>query len=270
MKSSFVFAVIFFLTGAFAGKASGEGLNVLDVLPGMGEIKEEAQEPQDALQRPDTQKIMAELSQSLKLSSRQEERIGRVVDQKTKEFDKQMKEFDKNSEEQKKYAAKINENKEAMAQIGNGIPDLIRQQLDEEQRQIYEDILAAKNKPAPAPPAAAAPVIEPAVAKDPSVVQPRKKRRLVRRKKAAAKPVPVSLPAATPAPAPALAPDEEEGGVMVDKDPAASAQPRKKKRVQRKQAATSSPQVEAPAPEAGAATAAESAPEPSEDAGSYP
>ncbi|HNW44124.1 MAG TPA: hypothetical protein PKI19_06445 [Elusimicrobiales bacterium] len=211
-----------------------------------------SQESQAALQRPDAQKIMSEVSQALKLSSRQEERIAKAVEQKTREFDKNMKEFEKNAAQEKTWLDKMNRNREAMARINSGMPDLVRDELDDEQRQAYDTMLAAKNKPAPAPEAA----VEPAGAKEPAA--PARKKRLVRRKKVAA--------GAPPQGAPAAAPGEEDGGVMVDKEPA----PGKKRRVLRKKAAAAPIAEEPPAGPAGAAPTGKEAPAEEEDAGSYP
>ncbi|OGS12974.1 MAG: hypothetical protein A2234_03030 [Elusimicrobia bacterium RIFOXYA2_FULL_58_8] len=219
----------------------------------MAEIRADAAEKQDVLQRPDAQKIMVELSQSLKLSTRQEERIAKAVAQKTREFDKNMKEFDKNSAEENKWLARVNENKEAMARINRDMPDLIREFLDDEQRQSYDDLLAAKNKPAPEVASAAAG--EAAVAP-----QPRAKKRLVRRKKASAGALPAGAPAA------AVAPAGEAGGVMAEPVPG------KKRRVLRRKKAVPAPEAEAPQGAAGSEPTGKEAPqeEAEAEAGYYP
>lgn len=227
---------------AVAGKAAGAD-----------EAGPEAAESQVVLQRPDAQKIMDELRATLKLSSRQEDRLAKAVGQKTKEFDRNLAELEKNAAEEKKWLRKVNENKEVLAGINSGMPDLIREYLDDEQRHLYDELLAARNKPAPA----AEPAVEAGAAADGTAVKPGKKRRLVRRRK---------LPAGAPAAAPG---EDDAGGVMVDKEPAAA--PGGKKRVLRKKTAAPPPEeVEAPSGPAGAAPTGKEAPTVEEDAGSYP
>jgi len=239
-----------------------------DVLPGLEEMKPEAAADKPALQRPDSQKIMSEISEALHLSSKQEDRISKAVSQKTREFDKNMDEYEKNSSEEKKWRYKMNENSRAMEKITRDMPDVVRDYLDDEQRQSYDNLLAAKNKPA----AAAEPAPAPA-AKDEGA-KPGKKRKLVRRKKAGAAPAAGQAGAAAPEAEEAGAAAgaaEDTGGVMVDKD--TSGAPPKRKLVRRKK--RTAPKA-APAPEinekepAGAAPTGKEAPAPDEDAGSYP
>lgn len=207
------------------------------------------------LKRPDSPAILAELSTALRLSSKQEERISAAVDKKTKEFDRLMKEYEKNVAEEKKWLYRVNESRHAMVKINRGMPDLVREFLDDEQRDSFDKMLEAKRKPAPAPAVAEA-------APAPAAGKPVKKRRLVKRKKVAGQ-----------APAAEAAAAEEPGQVMVDKEPAAQppAAP-KKKRVLKKRpitkseppAAEYSEQLEGSKPDG-------SEPEPEEeDAGSYP
>ncbi len=215
------------------------------------------------LKRPDAPAMMAELSAALRLSSKQEERISAAIGRKTKEFDRLMKEYEKNSAEEKKWRARTNESRYGLQKINRDMPDLVREYLDDEQRQAFDRLLESRRKPAPA--AAVAPAAD---AQAPA--KPGKKRRLVKRKKAK------GAPGARPA-APAGA--AEDGGVMVDKDavpnsqPAEPAEPRKKA-VKKRPLTKSEPpadeyneQLEG-ATDAGQAKPAEE--EPEEDAGSYP
>ncbi|OGR37527.1 MAG: hypothetical protein A2X29_00490 [Elusimicrobia bacterium GWA2_64_40] len=207
----------------------------LEAMPGLGEPRGEA------VQRPDARKIMSELSSALRLSSKQEDRIGAAVRKKTAEFEKLMKDYDRNAAEEKKWRFKMNENRYAMVKINKDMPDLVREFLDDEQREAYDAMLEAANKPAAeAEEAAAAP-------------KPARKKVLVRRKKGAAAVAPAG--------------EEEAGQVMVDKE--APRPGMKKKRVLKKKAAPAP--APAPAPEPPAEPEAE---EPIEDyaeeAGSYP
>jgi hypothetical protein len=183
----------------------------LEAMPGLGAPRGEA------VQRPDARKIMSELSSALRLSSKQEDRIGAAVRKKTAEFEKLMKEYDKNAAEEKKWRFKMNENRYAMLKINKDMPDLVREFLDDEQREAYDDMLEAAKKPAAeAGEADAAP-------------KPARKKVLVKRKKGAA-----AAPAA----------EEEAGQVMVDKETARPGL--KKKPAPKKKAAPAPAPVRAP------------------------
>ncbi len=199
------------------------------------------------IQRPDSQKVLADLGADLRLSAKQEQRIKAAVDKKSKNFDKLFKEYDKTSAEEKKWRFKANELKYEMTRISKDLPDAIREFLDEDQRQTYDAMLAARKKPAEAPAEVSVPV---------------KKRKLVKRKKAKA----VGESAAP------VSPDmeEEPGQVVVDKAPAA---PRKKRALKKK----ATPSVQEPIEDimadepAGAKPTGKEAPaDADEDAGSYP
>ncbi len=199
----------------------------LDSLPGldgaMAEAGHEAAAPAEPLQRPDAARTVSEISTALRLSSKQEDRISGAIQKRASEFDRHMKDYEKSSTEEKKWRYKMNDSRRAMEKINRDLPDTVREYLDDEQRQEYDDLLAAKNKPAPAPEAA----VQPAGQAAPGKVL--KKKRRVKRK-------------AAPAPeAPAAGQDEEAGQVMVDKD---SAPPPGKKRRLKKKAPP--PQQQAP------------------------
>lgn len=217
---------------ALPAAAPAQELNAasLDAVPGLKAEEAALAEP---LKRPDAAAIMAELSTALRLSSKQEERISAAIAKKTKEFDRLMKEYDKNSTEEKKWLYKVNENRHGMVRINQEMPDLVREFLDDEQRQSYDGLLETKRKPAPAPAVDEAPAAQAAPA-----AKPGRKRRLVRRKKVPGK-AGAAVPAAAAQPA-AEAAGEEPGQVMVDKDAAPSAQPAqpKKKRVLKKRPLT--------------------------------
>ncbi len=243
---------------ALPAAVSAQDLNNadLDSLPGSAAMKAAAAEDAAApVQRPDADKIMAELSSSLRLSSKQEERISAAVNKKSAEFDKLMKEFEKNSVEEKKWRYKMNETRHRMQTITRDLPDTVRDFLDDEQRQTYDGMLEAGNKPAPAE----APALgQGRPAPEAGAVKVLKKRRVLRRRKPAA---------AAPA-------EEEAGQVMVDKEPAGAKPPVKKRRVLRRKAVpapAAAPAEDIPAGEpAGAQPTGKEAPPAEEDAGSYP
>ena len=254
-----------------------------------------ANEPQEeyveTAQRPNSQKIMLELS-SLRLSSKQEARLTEVIEKKAKEFDKLMKEYDKTSAEEKNLRYKVSAQRQGLLQINRSIPDLIKDSLDEEQRQGYSAILDAKNKSAPKDEPGAAGAAS--VADESAAPKPVKKHRVLKKKRRLPVPAEAAVEAAPPSSseqeepakegagaipaAPdqaAAAPAEEEpGSVMVDKEQGPIEPPvHKKKRVLKKKAAVPA-KAAAPAEDIMANEPAQPAgqlpPAAEEDAGSYP
>jgi len=274
---------------ALAG-AQDQPTALLDSLPGLGREPKEgpvaaadsAGGPRqagvtEAVQRPDLQKTILELS-ALRLSSKQEERLSGAIGRKTEEFDRLMNEYDKTSAEEKKWRSKADSQRQELLKINQAMPDLIRDYLDEEQRQSYNAMLDAKNKPAIAEtPAASDEIIAPKPVKKRRVL--RKKRRLPAPAEAAVGATPPSAAgggAIPPAPASAVPAEDEPGQVMVDKEQGALEQPvRKKRRVLRKKVAVP---AKAPAPAEdimanelpGEAPTGNQPPAAEEDAGSYP
>ncbi|HBA59744.1 MAG TPA: hypothetical protein DCZ92_02755 [Elusimicrobia bacterium] len=254
MKILLLFVLLFLPFRASASDAN------MDVLPGLEALKTDTPAGEAALQRPDAQKIMSEISEILHLSSKQEDRISRAVNKKTREFDGNMDDYEENSAQEKKWRFKMNENLAAMKKINEDMPDVVRDFLDDEQRQAYDDFLAARNKPVPAE------AVAPADGEnDGPAARPAKKRKLIRRKKG-------------PAPAAVEAGQEEAGGVMVDKD-TSGAKPAKKRRLVKRKKAAAAPAVPAAAQEsapaqeqepAGAMPTGKEAPAEEEDAGAYP
>jgi hypothetical protein len=173
MKKLLVFAILCLPAAAYCQELSRADLNAP---PGIGAGGESASE---TVQRPDAQGIMADLSTSLRLSSKQEQRISSAIKKKASEFDKLMKEYAKTSEEEKKWRFKANEAHYGMLKINRSLPETVREYLDDEQREAFDAMIAAKRKPAVKQ--AAPPAPKPAV----------RKKRLVKRKKA--------RPAAAPA-----------------------------------------------------------------------
>lgn len=232
----------------------------LDSLPGldgaMAEAKAEPGLSAEPLQRPDAARTISEISTALRLSSKQEERISGAIKKRASEFDRHMKEYEKNSLEEKKWRYKMNDSRRAMEKINRDLPDTVREYLDDEQRQEYDELTAAKNKPAPAPEAALRPGEEGVPAKG------MKKKRRVKRK---------APPAAEAAPGA----DDEAGQVMVDKDSAPPPPPPgKKRRLKRKAAPAQQAPQGGPAQRtdvpADAEPSGKNAPPEDAEAGSYP
>ncbi len=203
-----------------------------------------AAESAEPVQRPDAQKIMSELSAALRLSSKQEDRISSAINKRMVQFDKLLKEYEKNVAEEKKWRYKMNASRYEMVKMNRELPDAIREFLDDDQRQSYDELLESRK------PAAAA--LEQGAAGEEGAAKPVKKKKMLRRKK---------LPAGE-----AAVGEEEAGQTMVDKE--VQPAPRKKK-VLKKKAAPKAEAAEAEEP-AGAKPTGKEAPEEEGDAGSYP
>ena len=131
------------LPGAAAAQTADYG-------PGVRDPRAEALDAAEPVQRPDARRLLSEISAELKLSTKQEERITSAVDKKTAEFDKLMKEYERNSAEEKKWRAKMYENRHDLIKINRDMPDLVRDMLDDEQRPTLDNMLEARRRPAPA------------------------------------------------------------------------------------------------------------------------
>jgi hypothetical protein len=253
---------------------------MLPGLPGMQE-NPAAEAGGIRVQRPDAQRALAELSAELRLSAKQEERIAAAVDRKSRDFDKLLKEYDQVSAEEKKWRYKGNELKYGMARIDKEMPDLIRDFLDDDQRQTYDSMLTARNKPVQPEIKKEELQAAPGFAEEPKPVKkkPLKRRKKLPRSVNAVRGVPAGPgaaadPDASAAPAAAAPPPEEEPGMtMVDSEqPAVAPAAPRKKRGLRKKAAPAVQAGEVPNGPAGAAATGKEAPAPEteEEAGSYP
>lgn len=197
----------------------------------------------EPVQRPDSQKIMSELSTALRLSVKQEQRISAAVAKRTAAFDKLMKEFDRNSAEEKKWRYKMNANRYEMIKLNRELPDAIRDFLDDEQRESYDEMLAAERK------SEAAATGSPQEGEEaPEAAAPVKRKVLVKRRKLV----------------PAVQSEDETGQVMVDQEAAVQPAPRKRKVLKKKPAPAEAEE------RAGARPTGKEAPVEEEDAGSYP
>jgi len=277
MKKIFIFVALVLL----AAPAKAEDLS-LPGLPGMNTDAAPAEESVQ-LQRPDAENILADLRGELRLSSKQEERIAAAINKKGKDFDKLMKDYDRNSVEEKKWLYKMNESRHGMVKINKEMPDLVRDFLDDDQRQTYDSMLenirksrAAAAEAKKEAPVAASEIKNEAVPAEPVVAAPKplKKRKLVRKRKLRAGSRPGANPSTAPAAAPAaVAPEDEPGMTMVDKDSSAGDQavaaPRKKRALKRKVSAPKPRVSDAANEPAGAKPTGKEAPV-EEDSGSYP
>ncbi len=133
-----------------------------------------------ALRRPDAQGILADLSAALRLSSKQQDRISSAIKKKASEFDKLMKEYGDDTEQEKKWRYKADDARYKMLKIDRDLPDTIRDFLDDEQRDAFDNLIAARKKAAEEAAAKAAEKTEEKAAPAPAPVR---KRRLIRVKR---------------------------------------------------------------------------------------
>ncbi|MDT8286896.1 MAG: hypothetical protein RQ748_07290 [Elusimicrobiales bacterium] len=160
--------------------------------------------------RPEARSVISDLGVRLRLSAKQEERISRAIQKQTRDFDKIFKEYERAAAEEKKWRYKMNEHRYRLSLISRGIPDLVREYLDAEQREIFDDLLEERRKPiAEVKKKDAAPAEE-----KPAEIKPKtKKRVLIRRKKSPAskaRPAPGAPAAPEPAAEPSTPEDEYE------------------------------------------------------------
>ena len=159
MKKLLILALLALPLAAYSQELSQAEL---EDMPAAKRAKTEAlAEP---VQRPDAQKIMSELSTALRLSSKQEERLTSAINKRMAQFDKLMKEYDKNSAEEKKWRYKMNANRYAMLKLNRELPDAIREFLDDDQRQSYDELLLAGKTSSAS--------VEPAEAEEPAGARP--------------------------------------------------------------------------------------------------
>lgn len=220
--------------------AFGQALNGADLDGASPARLEDIGAPAPA--RPNPAKMMSEISAALRLSSKQEDRIAKAVDKRTADFDKVMKEYVKASDEEKRWRFKMNEARYELVKITRSLPDTVRDYLDDEQREAFDELIESRRKPAGGE-------LEEGAAPPPA------RKKLIKRKKA-------------PAPAAGPAEDPEGGQTLVDKE-APKAGPKRKLVKRKKAPAAKAAPAPAPAEPAAEEPAAE-APAAEEDAGSYP
>jgi hypothetical protein len=154
--------------------------------------------------RPEARSVISDLGVRLRLSAKQEERISSAIQKQTRDFDRIFKEYERAAAEEKKWRYQMNEHRYRLSLISRGVPDLVREYLDEEQREAFDTLLDERRKPV-----AEAKKAEAASAESPAVTKPApKKKVLMKKKKAPAKARPA--PAAPAAPEPADEPPVSE------------------------------------------------------------
>ena len=93
------------------------------------------------VQRPDGEKLLLAISAKLKLSSKQQERILKAINKETEKFDDIFKEYKKAREQEKKWRFKMNELRHRMLKLNMNIPEVLRQFLDEEQKEVFDTMI---------------------------------------------------------------------------------------------------------------------------------
>ena len=119
------------------------------------------------ISRPESDKILLSVSTKLRLSVKQQERIISALKKETREFDKTFDTYQIAEEKERKWRFEMNDLRHKMLKINMGISNVIRDYLDEEQREIFDKMMEKKMVP--------------------KKISPKKKKRVKRRK--AKKPV---------------------------------------------------------------------------------
>ena len=99
------------------------------------------------IRRPEADRIVLSISTKLKLSTRQEERIANALKKEMRKFDKTFDAYQEAEEKEKKWRYKMNDLRHDMLSINMGISDVIRDYLDEEQRETFDKMVEQRMAP---------------------------------------------------------------------------------------------------------------------------
>ena len=103
------------------------------------------------IRRPEADRIVLSISTKLRLSTKQEERIVDVLKKETRKFDKTFDAYQEAEEKEKKYRAEMNNLRHDMLSINMGISNVIRDYLDEEQKEAFDRMIEQRMVPKKAP-----------------------------------------------------------------------------------------------------------------------
>ncbi|MEA3307692.1 MAG: hypothetical protein U9Q34_07900 [Elusimicrobiota bacterium] len=99
------------------------------------------------IRRPEADRIVLSISTKLRLSTRQEERISKALNKETRKFDKTFDDYQEAEEKEKKWRVEMNDLRYEMLKINMGISDVIRDYLDEEQREAFDTMVEQRMSP---------------------------------------------------------------------------------------------------------------------------
>lgn len=99
------------------------------------------------IRRPEADRIVLSISTKLKLSTRQEERIANALKKETRKFDKAFDAYQDAEEKEKKWRFEMNDLRHDMLKINMGISDVIRDYLDEEQKEAFDKMTEQRMAP---------------------------------------------------------------------------------------------------------------------------
>ncbi len=99
------------------------------------------------IRRPEASRIVLSISTKLRLSTRQEKRIADALKKETRKFDKTFDAYEEAEEKEKKYRAEMNELRYEMLKINMSISDVIRDYLDEEQKEAFDTMIEQRMAP---------------------------------------------------------------------------------------------------------------------------
>ncbi|MBU4491321.1 MAG: hypothetical protein KKD69_02550 [Euryarchaeota archaeon] len=114
-------------------------------------IREPLRDPMEnrnlKISRPEADKIVLSVSTKLKFSAKQEERITDALKKETSKFDKTFDDYRIAEEKEKKWRSEMNNLRYEMFRINMGIPNVIRDYLDEEQKEAFDRMIEEKMAP---------------------------------------------------------------------------------------------------------------------------
>ena len=99
------------------------------------------------IRRPEADRIVLSISMKLRLSTKQEERIEDALKKETRKFDKTFDDYQEAEEKEKKWRAEMNDARHDMLMINMGISNVIRDYLDEEQKEAFDKMVEQRMTP---------------------------------------------------------------------------------------------------------------------------
>jgi hypothetical protein len=112
-----------------------------------GSLRDPMEKRNLKIRRPEADRIVLSISTKLKLSTRQEERIADALKKETRKFDKTFDAYQAAEEKEKKWRSEMNELRHDMLSINMGISNVIRDYLDEEQRESFDKMVEQRMTP---------------------------------------------------------------------------------------------------------------------------
>lgn len=94
-----------------------------------------------AIRRPDGEKLLLNVAAELRLSSMQQKRILKAMDEEADKFDDFFKEHGKAGEKERKWRYEMNEIRHKMLRLTMNLPEVLRECLDPRQRETFDTLV---------------------------------------------------------------------------------------------------------------------------------